>query len=168
MKSCPPRRECPATPNAGGYSARLVTITFAILSLCFALVVCIQVRMAGRMVARIASRIAVRDSRLACSSRWAACMALALVCCLLPVSRAAHAAGGPVLPALQSLINSATVSPASAASATDAASAPSPASQAELNRSLDSVITIARSALTIRTICFTSTHVIACTPPIIV
>lgn len=45
-----------------------------------------------------------------------------------------------MLPALQSLINSATASPASAASATQAASAPSPASQAELNRSLDSVI----------------------------
>ena len=61
----------------------------------------------------------------------------------------AQAAGAatstPVIPALQSLINSATVtatpaSAASGASAADAASAPSPASQAELARSLDSVI----------------------------
>jgi small conductance mechanosensitive channel len=66
------------------------------------------------------------------------CCALA---CVLLMPRAAHAAGGPVLPALQSLINSATAAPASAASAATAASAPSPASQAELNHSLDSVIT---------------------------
>ncbi len=33
---------------------------------------------------------------------------------------------------------------------------------------MSSVITMARSAPTISTICFTSTHVTACTPPIIV
>nr|WP_240655512.1 mechanosensitive ion channel family protein [Paraburkholderia phosphatilytica] len=60
-----------------------------------------------------------------------------------PAARAAGPAATPVLPALQSLINSATVNtaPASGASAADAASAPSPASQAELTRSLDNVIT---------------------------
>jgi small conductance mechanosensitive channel len=55
----------------------------------------------------------------------------------------ARAAGTPMIPALQSLINSATVSSASsaaAASAAEAASAPSPASQAELAHSLDDVI----------------------------
>ncbi|MBN3857646.1 mechanosensitive ion channel family protein [Paraburkholderia sp. Ac-20340] len=60
------------------------------------------------------------------------------------VSVAAFAAGPgaaavPVLPALQSLITGAPAT-ASGASAADAASAPSPASQAEFNRSLDSVI----------------------------
>jgi small conductance mechanosensitive channel len=55
----------------------------------------------------------------------------------------ARAAGTPVIPALQSLINGATASSASsasAASAAEAASAPSPASQAELAHSLDNVI----------------------------
>ncbi|WP_429342283.1 mechanosensitive ion channel family protein [Paraburkholderia sp. GAS42] len=52
----------------------------------------------------------------------------------------ARAAGTPVIPALQSLINSATASSASAGSAPAAASAPSAASQAELSHSLDNVI----------------------------
>ncbi|HXZ07895.1 MAG TPA: mechanosensitive ion channel domain-containing protein, partial [Paraburkholderia sp.] len=75
-----------------------------------------------------------------------ACMWLALFACVISLGltpHAARAAGTPVIPALQSLINSATVSPASspaAASAAEAASAPSPASQAELARSLDNVI----------------------------
>ncbi|APR36249.1 mechanosensitive ion channel family protein [Paraburkholderia sp. SOS3] len=103
MKSCPPRRECRAAPNAGGRSAHSA-------------------------LSRAVSAFAI----------FSFCCALA---CLLLMPRAAHAAGGPVLPALQSLINSATAAPASAASAATAASAPSPASQAELNHSLDSVIT---------------------------
>lgn len=63
----------------------------------------------------------------------------------LPATAEAAGTGTPVIPALQSLINSATAtatpaSAASGASAAEAASAPSPASQAELARSLDSVI----------------------------
>jgi small-conductance mechanosensitive channel len=59
--------------------------------------------------------------------------------CVLLASPAAHAAAGtPVIPALQSLINSATVT--SPASAADAASAPSPASEAQLAHELDGVI----------------------------
>src|ERR1700761_1403841 len=73
-------------------------------------------------------------------------LTIAIACFATPgVAQAAGAVGGgPMIPALQSLINSATVStaaPASGASAADAASAPSPASQAELEKSLDSVIT---------------------------
>jgi small conductance mechanosensitive channel len=82
----------------------------------------------------------------------AALLCAALILCVGAIPLQAAAAGPavgtgtPVIPALQSLINSATVSaaaPASAASgasAAEAASAPSPASQAELARSLDSVI----------------------------
>jgi small conductance mechanosensitive channel len=70
---------------------------------------------------------------------WCAALLLSAAC-LLSMPRAAHAAGPVVLPALQSLLNSATAAPASSASAADAASAPTPASQAELSRSLDSVI----------------------------
>jgi small conductance mechanosensitive channel len=84
-------------------------------------------------------------------SAWAAAFCVVLILCVgwLPVNAQAAAAGAgtstPVIPALQSLINSATANPAAAsaasgASAADAASAPSPASQAELARSLDSVI----------------------------
>jgi small conductance mechanosensitive channel len=67
---------------------------------------------------------------------------LVVAACFAWTPAVAQAAGTPVIPALQSLINSATVTPtpASGASAADAASAPSPASQAELARSLDSVI----------------------------
>jgi small conductance mechanosensitive channel len=86
---------------------------------------------------------------------WMAALGVALILCVGAVPASALAAGAPtsapasapsstpLIPALQSLINSATVTPtpaASAASAPDAASAPSPASQAELTRSLDSVI----------------------------
>ena len=73
-------------------------------------------------------------------------MWLAVVVCAVCLGLSpglARAAGTPVIPALQSLINSATVSSASsaaAASAAEAASAPSPASQAELAHSLDDVI----------------------------
>jgi small conductance mechanosensitive channel len=78
-----------------------------------------------------------------------AAFCVALLLCVSWIPAQAQAAGAPtstpVIPALQSLINSATVtatpaSAASGASAADAASAPSPASQAELTRSLDSVI----------------------------
>src|ERR1700754_945698 len=115
MKSCPPRRECRAAPNAGGRSARPA--------------------FAGAVSAAVSTGVSTAVSTFAIFSF---CFALA---CVLLMPRAAHAAGGPVLPALQSLINSATAAPASAASAATAASAPSPASQAELNHSLDSVIT---------------------------
>ncbi|TDY42972.1 small conductance mechanosensitive channel [Paraburkholderia rhizosphaerae] len=140
---------------------------FAIFSLCFSLawlaasvavraVVRVVMRAVVREVAPVSVRSfarfrvwvrmgvcvhsAGRDGRCAYRARGALCAGFALACCLLPAPRIAYAAGGPVLPALQSLINSATASPASSASAAQAASAPSPASQAELNRSLDSVI----------------------------
>ncbi|HEY2021312.1 mechanosensitive ion channel family protein [Paraburkholderia sp.] len=86
------------------------------------------------------------------ASQIAALLCAMLILCAGAIPMRAVAAGPavgtgtPVIPALQSLINSATVSaaaPASAASgasAAEAASAPSPASQAELARSLDSVI----------------------------
>jgi len=95
-----------------------------------------------------------RTSMPATPVRWIATLLCAvLLACIGAIPLQAAAAGPaavgtgtPVIPALQSLINSATVSaaaPASAASgasAADAASAPSPASQAELAHSLDSVI----------------------------
>ncbi|MGF6754692.1 small-conductance mechanosensitive channel [Paraburkholderia sp. GAS42] len=69
---------------------------------------------------------------------WLAVMLCAVVLTAAPGT--ARAAGTPVIPALQSLINSATASSASAGSAPAAASAPSAASQAELSHSLDNVI----------------------------
>ncbi|HEY3598934.1 MAG TPA: mechanosensitive ion channel family protein [Paraburkholderia sp.] len=114
MKSCPPRRECRAAPFIGGCSAALTVLRFC-------------------------SACSARAARCRAVA-WAACAWLIAALCLLTAPVTAHAVGGPVIPALQSLINSATASPASSASAPDAASAPSPASQAELTHSLDSVI----------------------------
>ncbi|KAA0998164.1 mechanosensitive ion channel [Paraburkholderia panacisoli] len=131
MQSCPSRRESEATPSNGGQPATRATLHFSSdqpgsgerASLC------------ARIVARLGA--------------WAAAFCVALLLCVGWMPAQAQAAGTatstPVIPALQSLINSATVtttpaSAASGASAADAASAPSPASQAELARSLDSVI----------------------------
>ncbi|RDK01462.1 mechanosensitive ion channel domain-containing protein [Paraburkholderia lacunae] len=90
------------------------------------------------------ARRRVRAHVAAWPGAWSAMVCLALILCLgwLPANAQAAAGSTPVIPALQSLINSATVAPAAAsgASAAEAASAPSPASQAELARSLDSVI----------------------------
>ncbi|WP_109479484.1 mechanosensitive ion channel family protein [Paraburkholderia sp. C35] len=127
MKSCLARRESRAAPSTGGL--RAIDAVFRVVFHFFS--------HAGRL-------------RRAGAPAYALCLCIALAAALgLPGS--AHAAGAtpgaPMIPALQSLINSATVStaaPASAASgasAADAASAPSPASQAELEKSLDSVIT---------------------------
>ncbi len=121
MKSCPKRRESWAAPFTGGFPAFHTVIQF--LSRC-------THRVCSGGSARPAARLL----------GWPLVLGFALAACLASTPDAAHAAGGPVIPALQSLINSATVSPASAASAADAASAPSPASQAELAQSLDSVI----------------------------
>ncbi|MGF6771132.1 small-conductance mechanosensitive channel [Paraburkholderia sp. GAS199] len=132
MPSCPSWRESAAAPSKGASPATRAAFQAALQ------VSCRHENPAARV------RVA------AWSSVWAASLRLALVCCLfvclLWVPASAWAAGGtatPVIPALQSLINSATVTPAAAASgasAADAASAPSPASQAEMQRSLDSVI----------------------------
>jgi len=111
MKSCLARRESRAAPFYGGLHAIDAVFRFVCLYPTLAIVAIV-----------------------------------AIACFATPgVARAAGAVGGgPMIPALQSLINSATVStaaPASGASAAEAASAPSPASQAELEKSLDSVIT---------------------------
>lgn len=128
MQSCPSRRESEAAPFNGGQPATHA----AFLSSC---------SRSGREARR-----GVRPQLAAWLGAWVAAACVALILCVgwLPASAlaAGAATGTPVIPALQSLINSATVSPspASGASAADAASAPSPASQAELARSLDSVI----------------------------
>ena len=128
MQSCPPRRESEAAPFNGGQPA-----THAAFHTGFT--------HSGR-----AARRGVRAPLAARCRAWLATGWVALILCIgwLPASAVAAGAatGTPVIPALQSLINSATVTatPASGASAADAASAPSPASQAELARSLDSVI----------------------------
>jgi small-conductance mechanosensitive channel len=125
MQSCPLRRESEAAPSNGGQPATHAVFHFS---------------------SDRAARDARRGARL---GAWAAAVFVALILCAgwLPAKAlaAGAATGTPVIPALQSLINSATVtatpaSSASGASAAEAASAPSPASQAELARSLDSVI----------------------------
>ncbi|MBN3767490.1 mechanosensitive ion channel family protein [Burkholderia sp. Ac-20365] len=127
MKSCLARRESRAAPLSGGLQA-----IDAVFRVCF----------------HIFSQAGTLRRTRAFAYALCMCFAFALACLGLPGS--AHAAGAPtgapMIPALQSLINSATVSTAtpaaaSGASAADAASAPSPASQAELEKSLDSVIT---------------------------
>jgi small conductance mechanosensitive channel len=129
MKSCLARRESRAAPSCGALPA--INAVFCAFLRFFSL-------------ARIAGRARSRS----CSLSYAICVWLTFATATLAMPGAAQAAGAasgtPMIPALQSLINSATVStatPASGASAADAASAPSPASQAELTKSLDSVIT---------------------------
>jgi len=124
MQSCPLRRESGAAPSNGGQLATRAVFHFP------------------------SSRIGrgIRAHVAAWFGAWAAtvCLVLTLGIGWMPATAQAAGAGTPVIPALQSLINSATATPASAASgasAAEAASAPSPASQAELTRSLDSVIT---------------------------
>ncbi|XUW87142.1 mechanosensitive ion channel family protein [Burkholderia sp. M6-3] len=129
MQSCPSRRESEAAPSNGGLFA--IHAAFP----------------------RLFARIGFLIRRGACAPRaarlsvWPVAIFVALFLWTVWLPTSAHAAdasaGTPVIPALQSLINSATVAPASAASgasAADSASAPSPASQAEIARSLDSVI----------------------------
>ncbi|ALP62682.1 mechanosensitive ion channel family protein [Paraburkholderia caribensis] len=129
MKSCLARRESQAAPSSGGLLA--IDAVFRAFSQIFS---------------RAGACRRARSGGLVSALCLCLCLALAGACLGVPgTARAAGAATGtPMIPALQSLINSATVStaaPASGASAADAASAPSPASQAELEKSLDSVIT---------------------------
>ena len=128
MQSCPSWRESEAAPsNNGGQPATRAALHFS------------------SDQTGCAARPGVRPRVAGWSRAWVVALRVALLVCLgwIPVqAQAAGAAAGtgtPVIPALQSLINSATVT-ATPASAADAASAPSPASQAELARSLDSVI----------------------------
>jgi small conductance mechanosensitive channel len=133
MQSCPSRREFEATPSNG----------------------CQPATRAALHLSTDRTAPGERASLLAGFGALAATLCVALLLCVGWMPAQAQAAGTaasmPVIPALQSMINSATVtatpatsasaaSAASGASATDAASAPSPASQAELARSLDSVI----------------------------
>ncbi|EIM96846.1 mechanosensitive ion channel MscS [Paraburkholderia hospita] len=127
MKSCLARRESQAAPSSGGLLA--IDAVFRALSQFFSHAGALRRARAGAL-----------------ASALCLCFALAGACLGMPGTAQAAGAtpGAPMIPALQSLINSATVStaaPASGASAADAASAPSPASQAELEKSLDSVIT---------------------------
>jgi small conductance mechanosensitive channel len=133
MQSRPSRCESEATPSNGGQLATHVALRFSSDQA--------GSGMRPNMSANLRTRVA------AWFGAWAAavCVALILGASAMPASAQAAGAstGTPVIPALQSLINSATATPApaaSGASAPDAASAPSPASQAELARSLDSVI----------------------------
>ncbi|PRX26589.1 small conductance mechanosensitive channel [Paraburkholderia sp. BL18I3N2] len=131
MQSCPSRRESEAAPSYGGQPATHAAFHFSSdRSACDA-------------------RRGARPPLAARFAAWAAAVFVALILCVGWLPANAFAAGAatstPVIPALQSLINSATVSAtpassASGASAAEAASAPSPASQAELAHSLDSVI----------------------------
>ncbi|OAJ56162.1 mechanosensitive ion channel protein MscS [Paraburkholderia ginsengiterrae] len=131
MQPCPSRREAVAAPSSGGQPATRAVFQFSF-----------------HQVGRDARRGA-RSNVAACLRAWMSALCVALMLCVGWIPANALAAGAvtatPVIPALQSLINSATVSAtpaaASGASAAEAASAPSPASQAELTRSLDSVIT---------------------------
>ncbi|MFM0501658.1 mechanosensitive ion channel family protein [Paraburkholderia caffeinilytica] len=129
MQSCPLRRESGAAPSNGGQLAAHADFRFSF-------------NHGGCGAPR-----GIRAHVAAWLGAWATSVCLALILGIgwMPVTAQAAGAGTPVIPALQSLINSATVtaqpaSAASGASAADAASAPSPASQAELARSLDSVI----------------------------
>ncbi|MBB5412880.1 MULTISPECIES: mechanosensitive ion channel family protein [unclassified Paraburkholderia] len=136
MQSCPSQRESEAAPSGGGQQPAILSAPHL-------------------SSAHTACDTASGDARPRASTDavgwFAALLCAALILCLGALPRMAQAAGPavgggtPVIPALQSLINSATVnatpaSAASGASAPEAASAPSPASQAELARSLDSVI----------------------------
>ncbi|MFT4069642.1 mechanosensitive ion channel domain-containing protein [Paraburkholderia sp.] len=140
MQSCPLRRESEAAPSDGAQQPATRAAP----------------HFSSDPTARTTRRASSGDIRACMSARFgtwiAALLGAALLLCLGAIPLQAEAAGPvvgtgtPVIPALQSLINSATVtaavpaSAASGASAADAASAPSPASQAELARSLDSVI----------------------------
>ncbi|MEM5437319.1 mechanosensitive ion channel family protein [Paraburkholderia diazotrophica] len=137
MKSCLARRESRAAPLCGGLLAidAVFYFVFRILS---------RERLSGLMCDFACVRLRLRS--LVYGVCGSITIALAGACVALPgvAYAAGPASGTPMIPALQSLINSATVSsaaPASSASAADAASAPSPASQAEMTKSLDSVIT---------------------------
>lgn len=151
MQSCPSRRESEATPSRGAQPAaravlRLLTHLFTQPNRGA------SARVAAGCATWCAAWFATRFTAPRSTLRGVAfCVALLLG--FVALSARADAAGAPtstpLIPALQSLINSATVAPASApasasaasgASAADAASAPSPASQAELARDLDSVI----------------------------
>jgi|GEM_PF-62099 len=145
MQSCPSRRESEAVPSDGAQQPATRTAPYFSSDLTARTIEREHREPGGR--ARRRTPIAARPH-----SWIAALLCAALLLCIgaLPLQAVAAGpaagTGTPVIPALQSLINSATVSaaaPASAASgasAADAASAPSPASQAELARSLDSVI----------------------------
>ncbi|REG57574.1 small conductance mechanosensitive channel [Paraburkholderia sp. BL6669N2] len=132
MQSCPSRRESEAAPSNGGQPATHAAFHFS----------------SDRSACE--ARRGARPPLAARFGAWAAAVFVALILSAvgwLPANAFAAGAptGTPVIPALQSLINSATVSAtpassASGASAAEEASAPSPASQAELARSLDSVI----------------------------
>ncbi|TDY26160.1 small conductance mechanosensitive channel [Paraburkholderia sp. BL6665CI2N2] len=132
MQSCPSRRESEAAPSNGGQLATHAAFHFS----------------SDRSACD--TRRGARPPLAARFGAWAAAVFVALILSVvgwLPANAfaAGAATGTPVIPALQSLINSATVSAtpassASGASAAEEASAPSPASQAELARSLDSVI----------------------------
>ncbi|MEX3636623.1 mechanosensitive ion channel family protein [Paraburkholderia sp. BR14320] len=139
MQSCPSRRESEAAPSGGGQQPAILTAT----------------HLSSDHTARdtASGDVRPRASAYALLGWFTALLCATLILCLGALPRIAQAAGPavgggtPVIPALQSLINSATVnatpaSEASGASAPEAASAsaPSPASQAELARSLDSVI----------------------------
>ncbi|MEM5295752.1 mechanosensitive ion channel family protein [Burkholderia sp. JPY481] len=139
MQSCPSRRESEAAPSGGGQQPAILTAT----------------HLSSDHTARdtASGDVRPRVSAYALLGWFTALLCATLILCLGALPRIAQAAGPavgggtPVIPALQSLINSATVnatpaSEASGASAPEAASAsaPSPASQAELARSLDSVI----------------------------
>jgi small conductance mechanosensitive channel len=135
MQSCPLRRESEAAPSNGGQPAIHAVFHSSAL------------REGPGNCRRRGVRARFAAWFRACFSAWTAAFCAVLILCAgsLPVN--AWAAGvvtsTPVIPALQSLINSATANPpaaASGASAADAASAPTAASQAELARSLDSVI----------------------------
>lgn len=128
MQSCPLRRESEAAPSNGGQSVTHAAFHFS-----------------SDRTGCVARR-GTRAHLAACLGAWAAALGVALILGVgwMPANALA-ATSTPLIPALQSLINSATVTatPASAgsgASAAEAASAPSPASQAELARSLNSVI----------------------------
>ncbi|CAE6816696.1 mechanosensitive ion channel family protein [Paraburkholderia haematera] len=130
MQSCPLRRESGAAPSNGGPLATHAAFQFS------------------SSYAGCNARRGIRTLAAMRPGAWLVTVWLALILGIigwLPATAEAAGTGTPVIPALQSLINSATAtatpaSAASGASAAEAASAPSPASQAELARSLDSVI----------------------------
>ncbi|OLL32637.1 mechanosensitive ion channel protein MscS [Burkholderia sp. SRS-W-2-2016] len=151
MQSCPSRRESEAAPSVGGQQPATRAVP----------------HFSSDPIAREPAARRARSRVVDPVSGWrgwfAALFCATLLACIGLAPRIASAAGAsaaaasapapapapapatPMIPALQSLINSATVNaapaaPASGASAADAASAPSAASQAELARSLDSVI----------------------------
>ncbi|RKE36691.1 small conductance mechanosensitive channel [Paraburkholderia sp. BL23I1N1] len=130
MQSCPLGRESGAAPSNGGQPATHAAFQFS------------------SSYAGCNARRGIRAPVATRLCAWLATVCLALILGVigwLPATAEAAGTSTPVIPALQSLINSATAtatpaSAASGASAAEAASAPSPASQAELARSLDSVI----------------------------